>query len=142
MRRRTLLVGLVLALAPAPLVLDARGQQGAEYNTERKANIPYYDGKDADATRQSVIVWLPVKKKDFPVLVYVHGGGWVSGNNSQFDSFGAALAGRGVGVVLVNHRFAPAHMHPAQIEDVARALAWTHKNIAKYGGRPEQIVLS
>src|SRR5206468_11666587 len=58
-----------------------------------------------------------------------------------FDGFGGTLAGRGVGVVLVNHRFGPPHVHPAQVEDVARAIAWTHKNIAEYGGRADQIIL-
>src|SRR5437867_2800827 len=112
MRSRIPLTALLLT--SAALVLHASEPRGAEYNVERKANIPYYDGKDADPARQSLILHVPLGKKDFPVLVFVHGGAWSAGNNSQFDAFAGTLAARGVGVVLVNHRFGPPHVHPAQ----------------------------
>jgi acetyl esterase/lipase len=41
--------------------------------------------------------------------------------------------------VSANYRLSPAVQHPEHVKDVARAFAWTHKNIAKYGGRTDQI---
>jgi len=52
---------------------------------------------------------------------------------------GNALARDGVGVVIPNYRLSPKVVHPAHIEDVAGAFAWTHGNIAKYGGNPARI---
>jgi acetyl esterase/lipase len=44
-------------------------------------------------------------------------------------------------VVVPSYRLAPANPHPAQIEDVAAAFAWTVKNIERYGGDPKRIFL-
>jgi acetyl esterase/lipase len=43
--------------------------------------------------------------------------------------------------VIINYRLSPAVQHPAHIQDVARAFAWTVRNIAKYGGRPDQVFI-
>ncbi|MEO1489117.1 MAG: alpha/beta hydrolase, partial [Pseudomonadota bacterium] len=45
-------------------------------------------------------------------------------------------------VVLGGYRLMPDGPYPAMLEDTARAIAWTHQNIAQYGGDPEQIVLA
>lgn len=79
-----------------------------------------------------------------PVLVYVHGGAWVGGDKSgglldvreQMSSF---FLGSGFVFVTVNYRLAPAARHPAQAQDVARALAWVENRIAGYGGAPGRI---
>jgi acetyl esterase/lipase len=43
---------------------------------------------------------------------------------------------------VISYRLSPAVTHPAHVEDVARAFAWTHANIAKHGGRADRIFVA
>jgi acetyl esterase/lipase len=76
------------------------------------------------------------------VLLFVHGGGWTKGNKKGFEKLARLFARNGVGTAVTNYRLSPGVQHPAHTQDVARALAWVHKNIAKYGGRPDELFLS
>src|SRR5262249_28886666 len=75
-------------------------------------------------------------QKSFPVLMFVHGGTWKSGNKNLYAPLGKLYAKNGIGTVIINYRLSPKVQHPAHIEDVARAFAWTHKHIAEHGGDP------
>src|SRR5262249_24390060 len=80
-----------------------------------------------------------------PVLMFIHGGAWRIGDKSHFglySSVGMSFAEQGVGTVVPNYRLSPKVVHPAHVQDVARAFAWTHRNIKKYGGNPKQSFLS
>jgi len=109
------------------------------FEVEVVKNIAYVEGKDADAVRHRLDLYLPKGQKDFPILLFAHGGGWKSGNKELFEFLGQALAKHGVGVVTVNYRLYPDVKFPANVEDVARAFAWTHENIKKYGGRADRL---
>ncbi len=78
-----------------------------------------------------------------PVVVWVHGGGWQNGDkdNRAGTHLCKAWADTGVVMVNLNYRLTPDVMHPARVEDVAAGIAWTHANIAEYGGDPNQIFL-
>jgi acetyl esterase/lipase len=124
-------------------VPDSTEPVDAEIESVR--NVAYYQGLDFDDFRHRLDIYVPKGKKDFPVIVLVHGGAWTSGNNCQyglFASVGQFLAQQGIGVVLPNYRISPAVKHPEHILDVARAFAWTHQHIAEYGGNPEQLFLA
>jgi len=59
------------------------------------------------------------------LIVYFHGGGWVTGHIDDFDVLARKLAQRsGCAVLLVNYRLAPEHPFPAAVDDAANALAW------------------
>jgi acetyl esterase/lipase len=107
-------------------------------------DVEYYKGEDAHKTKHKLDLYLPKGQKDFPVLFFVHGGAWRTGDKNTFgiySSLGKFYARRGIGVVVTNYRLSPAVQHPEHIKDVARAFAWTYKNIAKHGGRPDQIFI-
>jgi arylformamidase len=64
------------------------------------------------------------------------------GDKSQLYGFLATFyAKQGIGVVVTNYRLSPEVQHPEHIKDVARAFAWTHKNIGKHGGDPGRIFI-
>jgi cation diffusion facilitator CzcD-associated flavoprotein CzcO/acetyl esterase/lipase len=64
------------------------------------------------------------------VIVYYHGGGWVTGGPNEFDALGRRLAQRTeCAVVLVDYRLAPEHRYPTAVEDAWTALNWTADNI-------------
>ena len=107
-------------------------------------DVAYYDHKQADRLRHRLDLILPKNKKDFPVVVLVHGGAWIVGDNrccGLYPSVGEFLASQGIGVVLPNYRLSPTVKHPDHIKDLAHAFAWVHAHIAEYGGRPDQIFL-
>lgn len=81
-----------------------------------------------------------------PVLVYVHGGGFVMGDKTSpdspfFDNVGQWAAQQGWIGVTLTYRLAPLHHWPSGPEDMARAIGWLRTNIAEYGGDPEKIFL-
>jgi acetyl esterase/lipase len=81
----------------------------------------------------------PVPKTGRPVIVYVHGGGWVVGNKRQADFHGhfletmSALARRGYVVASIEHRLREEAAFPAATQDAKSAIMWLRKNAATYG---------
>ena len=115
---------------------------GGAFEVETVKDIAYVEGPDADSKKHKLDLFLPKGHKDYPVLFFIHGGAWASGDRKLYGSLGNVFAKNGVGAVLISYRLTPQVQHPGHIEDVARAFAWTHKNIAKYGGRPDQIFVT
>jgi alpha-beta hydrolase superfamily lysophospholipase len=106
-------------------------------------NIPYREGADGDRD-QCLDLFLPRGLKDYPVVVLVHGGAWMTGDNRAcglYTSVGEFLASRGIGAVLPNYRLSPRIKHPSHVRDIARAFAWSHAHIAEHGGSPERMFL-
>jgi acetyl esterase/lipase len=114
------------------------------YEVKVTKDVAYYDGPDADKVKHKLDLYLPKDKEHFPVFFFVHGGGWVHGDKnflSLYSSLGSYFAKHGIGVVVTNYRLSPGVKHPEHVKDVARAFAWTVKNIENYGGRPDGIVV-
>lgn len=133
--------GSVVALGMAAIlaVTPAVRAQADLYELETFRNLAYIDGADADPVRHRLDLYRPRGCEKFPVVFFVHGGGWIQGHKdhlSLYSLMGRTLARQGIGMVSPNYRLTPQVKHPEHIRDVARAFAWTHKNIAKYGGDP------
>lgn len=109
---------------------------------EKVLDIPYYTGVDADEKKHKLDLFLPKGKKNFPVLFFVHGGSWTSGDRKMYGNMGTVFTKHGLGVVVISYRLSPAITHPEHIVDVARAFDWTVKNISKYGGNTDEIFVS
>ncbi|MFO0976547.1 MAG: alpha/beta hydrolase [Planctomycetaceae bacterium] len=104
-------------------------------------NVPYRDDETLDdygRSRCVVDVYVPEGVQDFPTIVWFHGGGLTQGEKS----IPAALKGHGVAVVAAGYRLNPQVKAPVYIEDAAAAIAWTFRNIAKYGGSDQKIFVS
>ena len=77
-----------------------------------------------------------------PVLVFLHGGGFVIGNLDTHDNICCALANRAECLVVsVEYRLAPEHPFPAALEDTYAALKWVHEHIDAMGGDSDRIAL-
>jgi arylformamidase len=81
-----------------------------------------------------------------PVLVYVHGGGFVMGDKTSagspfYDNVGQWAAQQGWIGVTMTYRLAPAHRWPSGPEDLSGAVRWLRQNIAAHGGDPRKIFL-
>lgn len=125
---------------------DKAGKRFPEqYEVKSVKDIDYYKGDHYDAKKHKLDLYLPKDQKDCPVLFFVHGGGWASGDRNYFgvySSIGRFFARRGIVSVVISYRLTPKVRHPGHIEDVARAFAWTYKNIEKHGGRKDRIFIS
>ncbi len=95
-----------------------------------------------DLPKHKLDVYIPKDKKNFPVMVFFHGGGWKSGDRSEYPLLGNRFAKAGIGVVIPSYRLMPQNPYPAQMEDAAAAFAWVYRNIAQYGGDASRIYVA
>lgn len=68
-----------------------------------------------------------------PVIVVVHGGGWVYGDKDVYQFYGMSLAQRGFAVVNYSYRLAPEAKFPASLQDTESVFQWICENAARYG---------
>lgn len=93
---RTLFILSCLCLTAAT---SAAADPSERFEVEVVKDLAYNPAKDADADRQKLDLYLPKGKKDFPVLVFVHGGGYQKGDRKEGEALGRAFAARGVGEI-------------------------------------------
>lgn len=105
-------------------------------------DITYVRGGADD--RQKLDLYLPEgQRASLPVHIYVHGGAWTTGDKKRVGVRRAkAYTDEGGILVALNYRLSPKHTHPAHVEDVAAGVKWVFDHISKYGGNPENVVLS
>ena len=78
-----------------------------------------------------------------PVVVYIHGGGWVLCSLETHDNVCRHLCvGAEAIVVSVDYRLAPEHRFPAAIDDSFAAVQWVARHAASFGGDPARIVVA
>jgi len=96
-----------------------------------------------DDPEHKLRIYTPQADGTLPVLVYLHGGGFVGGGLDVADEPVRDLAVRtGAIVVSATYRRAPEHKFPAAHDDAYAALRWTVDNIAEHGGDPARIGLA
>lgn len=77
-----------------------------------------------------------------PVLVFMHGGGWVIGSLNSHDPPCRRLAVKGDCIVVsLAYRLAPEHRFPAAVEDALAATRWVAENAESLGGDPSRIAV-
>ncbi|MEP4145702.1 MAG: alpha/beta hydrolase [Halioglobus sp.] len=100
----------------------------------------------ADAGKRNLLdIYQPNEPREggFPVLLQVHGGGWMIGEKEQqAKPLMFHLAQRGWLCVAINYRLSPHAAFPAHIVDVKKSIAWIRENIAEYGGDPDFIAIT
>jgi len=88
-------------------------------------------------------VYHPSPGRTLPVLLYLHGGGWVLGSLDTHDQVCRELAAETGGVVIAPaYRLAPEHPHPAALEDAWSVLRWIATHAATVGGDGSRIAVS
>jgi acetyl esterase/lipase len=114
-------------------VLAACAGAGAQ---EVKSNIPY---AEKGHERQVLDVYAPPGAKDLPVVFWIHGGGWQTGDKKDVQLKPKAFTDKGFVFVSTNYRLLPAVDMGTLTRDVAMAAGWTHKHIGEYGGDPKRM---
>ncbi len=94
-----------------------------------------------DAAMDLLDVYAPANASNAPVVMFVHGGEWTKGDKREISCKPKFFNEHGIVFVSVNYRLSPKYSHPAQVDDVATAIAWVHSHAAEYGGDPDRIVI-
>ncbi len=107
-------------------------------DVERWDNIVY---GHIDRNIQVLDVYRPkqAEDEDLPVIISVHGGGWVYGDKERYQYYCMSLAQRGFAVVNFTYRLAPENKFPAQLEDMNLVCKWIMKRARRYHFDTERI---
>jgi pectinesterase len=85
-------------------------------------------------------------RRDFqqplPVIVFIHGGGWRSGDKSMEHPLAFEMARRGYATVIVEYRRSMEALYPAAVKDIMTAIKWVKANNDAYPFDKDQIILS
>ncbi len=125
-------------------IAQASDKSSSPLSIRELTDIGYFEGVGKDTAKHKLDLFLPPNPENAPVFFFVHGGAWVQGDKNFFgiySAIGRLAAQNGMIGVVISYRLTPKVKHPSHAEDVARAIAWTTKNIKKYGGDPERIIL-
>lgn len=116
-----------------------------ELTAKTRAELPHQlDIPFGEHPKQRLDVYQPAKPvQGAPVLLFLHGGGFMEGDRAHYGFVAAPYAKHGIVTVVSGYRLAKNGVpYPAQSDDVKATLRWIHDNIARFGGDPRKIYLS
>jgi acetyl esterase/lipase len=123
---------ITLAMPPGARAADTAGVRVVR-DLAYLPNANYADNKD------KLDLYLPEGRTNVPVIVSYYGGALMAGDKNQQAFIGQRFAAAGFATAVVNYRLSPGVTHPAHVQDAAASFAWVKRNIAKYGGNPDQV---
>ena len=148
---------------PQP-VKNWEGTLRADHFSARPMQLPIYSDMKFRSPGISedclyLNIWTPAKNgnEQLPVLVFFYGGGMKAGDASEYRYDGESMARKGIVAVTVNYRLGVfgflAHPELSQesafhgsgnygLMDQTEALKWLHKNVAAFGGNPDNITIA
>jgi acetyl esterase/lipase len=97
--------------------------------------------KEIDSRALHLDVFYKKSKKLNPAVALVHGGGWKSGNKSQMESLGNAMATKGYSCFAVEYRLSPEAQYPAAVLDIKEAIQFIRMNALKYNVDATKIAI-
>lgn len=116
--------------------------QNPPQNIELISDIPYID--DGNYYHKLDVLYLDTtgESDKLPVIIDIHGGGWMYGDKGLNENYCRALADKGYVVFDINYRLVPDVNVNAQIQDVMAALKWIGENIDNYPCDSDNIMLT
>lgn len=105
--------------------------------------IPVHEVRDIDAGGVPCRLYRPSAERGVPLVVYLHGGGWVVGDLDTHDHICRTIArNAGMAVLSVDYRLAPEHKFPAALDDAQSATEWAFKNADSLGVDPGRLAIA
>jgi len=121
--------GLTLAIANFPSKFGHyEVERDIVYSERRALRLDVYRPVQADTAAR-------------PLIVFFHGGGWVTGGKAQYQFVAEALLSRGYVVVVPEYRLYPAAKFPGFVEDAAEAVAWAHRHAREHGADESRVFI-
>ena len=97
--------------------------------------------REVDGVAVTADVVQPTGPGPHPVLVYLHGGGWVCGSPATHRKLAYRCEEAGYLVFNVDYRMAPEHPFPAPFDDCVHAIEWAAREAARFGGDASRIAV-
>lgn len=98
-----------------------------------------------DGARRKLDVYRPATlaaEAKAPVVIFLYGGSWREGSKDDYRFVADALTTHGIVVVIADYRVFPEVGYPDFVTDTAAAVAWTFREIDRYGGDPRRIFVT
>jgi acetyl esterase/lipase len=91
--------------------------------------------------RQRYDIYRPEVQGPLPLLVFVYGGSWASGDKGPYEFAARAFAAKGYVVVVPDYRLVPQNVYPDFVDDVALAIAAAQRDGARFGADTSRTYL-
>jgi arylformamidase len=126
---------IMLRVIPLLITIGLLSQTHAQ---EIQRNIPYVDSPHE---RQVLDIYAPKDAKNLPVVFWIHGGGWQTGDKTSIQLKPQAFTDKGFVFVSTNYRLLPEVDMGTIIRDIAKSIHWVHDHIAQHGGDPRRVLV-
>jgi acetyl esterase/lipase len=131
------------AVQPAPPVaqvaVGAPQAEAAAAAADAVTEWPVVTIPTPDAPDAHLLIFGEREKSPKPVVLWIHGGGYVSGSAARLAPFTRRLAGQGFIVASLDYSLAPESRHPVPVRQANAALGFIRDHIADYGGDPQRV---
>lgn len=146
---RVLLVALLATIVAGCATFERVGfawnlvramRAGGRFRKNHEANlldVPFSDRSDV-----TLDVYAPESGDGYPVLIFIHGGGWDKYDKELFAPVAMQLVPRDIVVVIPDYTLYPDADYRQMAGEVADAVAWTFEHIEEFGGDSERVTLS
>jgi arylformamidase len=118
------------------ILLLASSAIAAEPQVDR--DLPY---TEPNGERQVLDVYSPHGAKNLPVVFWIHGGGWETGDKASVQIKPQAFVDKGFVFVSTNYRLLPDVDMATIVGDIAKSIRWVHDHIAEHGGDPQRLFI-
>ena len=116
------------------------GCQNKQYDISIERDLEYATYQNQGKTKQLLLdLYLPIEdtQKPRPLLIYIHGGGWLEFSKDICP--GEIVAKKGYAIACINYRYSTEAIFPAQIHDAKAAVRWLRANATQYNLDPDKF---
>jgi acetyl esterase/lipase len=129
-----------IVFATVPHIANPSAEASPNPGTPNGSRTPIPNTGPAGTIDLHLDVYQVPSDKPTPVVLQIHGGGWIRGDRPTSSRSFAAFFAAGMSVVTVQYRNAIDAPAPAAIQDVRCAMAWVRRNAAKYNFDPNKVI--
>ena len=122
--------------------VDARIAEYAAASAATRARLNPVLGVRYGSGEKETLDVFPADRPNAPVQLFIHGGYWRAMDKSDYSFIADVFHSAGAVTVLVNYDLCPAVTLDTIVAQVNRAIAWTFRNVAEYGGDPHRLYVS
>ncbi|SFC17847.1 Carboxylesterase family protein [Kaistella jeonii] len=105
-------------------------------------DVVYGQSAKKEDLKLNIFVPKNSENKKLPVLLFVHGGNWNSGNKDQYGFFGRNFAKKDVITVIPSYTLSPKANVDEMTTEIASAVKWVQNNISKYNGDAKNLFVT
>lgn len=133
------ILSLLLFATLAPVAAQPPGGGPGASGTTITPSFANLDYMGANNPRQMLDLWVPAGDGPFPIILWIHGGGFLSGSKASPPRFPDRMMPRGFAVASLGYRLSSEAKWPAQIQDVKAAVRFLRANAQRYKLDPDRF---